>query len=195
MIVRLLVTMTFVVACSKPSPSSGGGNEGSSKSSEPGTAEPAGKSGGFQPARGADNPDDNDPCSAAKLGLSGAKKLGRKMLRRGCWPKPITAPLLITKQSEFSENVDCGSGGSTDDAHNWSNGMLVVTSHAPSPAGVGLIAYDDGKAITFVSMQRTPCPNDPQPMPGANETHVFIAEPNGQRTFADRACTVQQACP
>ncbi len=192
MMIRLLVPVMFVYACSKPAPSTGG----SAGSAETGSAsDSAGSAGSARPnAAEAAVVLDTDPCSADQLGLTGAKKLSRKLLRSGCRPKESAPPQLLTSEEQFTKQVDC-TDKATGASHNWSAGMLVVATRSPSPAEAGVLAYDDGKVITFVSMQRTPCPDDPRPMPGPNETHVFIAEPNGARTFADRACTVQRACP
>lgn len=195
MLLRMVALTMFAFACGKPAPSSTTGS-GSGSAAEAGSATAGSQAARPDTTATVNTPasDDADPCSANKLGLTGAKKLGHKLLRAGCRPKPSAAPQLITTEAQFANLVECADKA-TGDAHNWTAGMLVVATRSPSPAEVGVIAYDDGKAITFVSMQRTNCPNDPRPMPGPNETHVFVAEPNGTRTFADRACTVQRACP
>lgn len=191
--IRLLAPVLFVLACGKSAPSSSGSSGSAAGSAEAGSAT------GSQAARpdsvgNTPSPEDTDPCSPKQLGLAGARKLGHKLLRSGCRPKDSAAPQLITTEAQFATQIECADK-TTGDAHNWTAGMLVVQTRSPSPAEVGMIGYDDGKAITFVSMQRPPCPNDPQPMPGPNETHVFVAEPPGARTFADRACTVKRDCP
>ena len=71
---------------------------------------------------------------------------------------------------------------------------LVAAAYTLSPAGVGLGAFDDGKTVTLVSRQRSPCPGDPMPMP-MNSTAWFVLPTGGERTFGAAACTVESTCP
>ncbi len=72
--------------------------------------------------------------------------------------------------------------------------QLIVTARSYSPAQVGLDVYDDGKVVTFVNRERSPCKGDPQPMPGPGTTLLFQAAA-GARTFVDGSCTVATKCP
>jgi hypothetical protein len=70
---------------------------------------------------------------------------------------------------------------------------LVLADRMLSPAQIGSDIYDDGTTITFVSRQRTSCPDDPQPIP-TPYTVAFLLPAGAERAYAEASCTVRQAC-
>jgi len=165
--------MLVVAACSSKKPSSTGGS-GSSGSSEVVA---------------------KDPCSAQELGLTGATELKRWEPSNGCDIERPPVPKVLNDLKEVGAALDCSKMGGGGPPLEF-DGPVVVTSRSFSPAQTDLKAFDDGTTITFVSVQRSPCPNDPRPMPGPVQGFAFgpLAS-GGSRTFADRACTVPARCP
>lgn len=135
--------------------------------------------------------DKPDPCGPAALGLAAARPLAPWTLPAGCTPTGGPGKQLIRSDAELRAALTCPDGVApgvdlTKDA-------LLVVGYTLSPAGVGLGALDDGKLVTLVSRQRNPCPNDPMPMP-MNTTAWFVVPGGGERTFADKVCTVDSTC-
>jgi hypothetical protein len=68
-----------------------------------------------------------------------------------------------------------------------------VVAHSLSPAYAGGAVVDDGKAVTFVSRFRSPCPSDPLPMP--IETRFAFALPkHAARAYREASCTIPPHC-
>lgn len=133
-------------------------------------------------------------CDAKKF--APAKKLDAYKMPAGCAAGPKAqqqAGLAVTKEADARTHLIC-KDPSTKLGVDFTKRQLIVTSRSFSPAQIGLDVYDDGKKITFVSRQRSPCKNDPRPMPGPNVTFLFEA-PAGARTFSDGSCTVETKCP
>jgi hypothetical protein len=164
----------LLVACSSKKPSSTGG-AGSSGSSVGSAA--------------------TDPCSASALGLGSATELTTWSPSNGCdLPRPAV-PTLLSDLKAIAEAIDCNATGGGGPPLVF-DGPVVVTMQSFSPAQTAFKAFDDGTTITFVNVQRSPCPNDPRPMPGPSSPFGFgPLATGGSRTFADRACTVPARCP
>lgn len=130
-----------------------------------------------------------DPCGAAALGLGAARALDPWTLPSGCTPTGASGKAIARSDAELAALVQCPAGAGVDFAAQ----AVLAVGYTLSPAGVGLGAFDDGNVVTLVSRQRNPCPNDPQPMP-MNTTAWFVLPGGGERTFADKVCTVASTC-
>lgn len=129
-----------------------------------------------------------DPCGAAALGLANAAALALWHPPPGCTPH-TAGTKLVRSEAELKPLLECtGTSAGID----FSRHALLSIEHTLSPAGAGLLAFDDGKAITLVTRQRSPCPDDPRPMPMNTDVH-FLA-PAGERTIATKVCTLAPNC-
>jgi len=104
----------------------------------------------------------------------------------------VQEPTAVTKESKARPFVTC-KDPKTKFGVDFAKQQLIVTARSMSPAQVGIDVYDDGKVITFVSRDRSPCKNAPRPMPSPNETFVYPAKA-GARTFTEASCTVPTKC-
>lgn len=112
----------------------------------------------------------------------------------GCTPKGgDRTPHLITDEADAKPNLEC-KDPKTKLGVDFKKHSLLVTARSMSPAQVGLDVYDDGKVVTFVGRDRSPCKGDPQPMPGPSTTFLYQLT-TGARTFAEGSCTVETTCP
>ncbi len=133
-------------------------------------------------------------CSPAKLGLRDVKALVSWKSPAGCRVHGSLGPppKVLHSEEQFHAHFSCPAGTSSgiDFAHD----SLVFRDHMLSPAGVGSDLYDDGRTVTIVSRFRSPCPDDPHPMP-VPFTLTFLLPAGGERKFAEMACNVESRCP
>ena len=90
---------------------------------------------------------------------------------------------MITKEDDLRPNLECKAPKSEID---FKKHALVVTARSASPAQVGTDVYDDGKVVTFVNRERTPCKGDPQPILGTTTNQMSAG--------CDGSCTVETTC-
>ncbi len=141
---------------------------------------------------------DADPkpgsCEATAKAMKKATKLVAWKPPADCTAKGgARAPAMLSKEADARVHLECKDANAKVGV-DFAKRQLIVTSRSASPAGVGFDVYDDGKQVTFVSRQRMPCKNDPQPMPGPSQTLLYEAAA-GARTFADSSCNVETKCP
>lgn len=127
-----------------------------------------------------------DACAPSALGLPTAKHLPTLSLTGDC---PFSGTAIIRSDDEARERFACAVG-----KVDWSKQSLLVTRRTVSPATVGFDALDDGAKVTFVGRQRSPCPDDPRPMP-MEQTLAYPIPAGGDRAFAETVCTVPTKCP
>lgn len=130
-----------------------------------------------------------DPCGAAALGLKGAAALTAWTLPSGCTPRGSSGNTIAKNEAELRPLVECGGGSGVD----FNKQAVLAVGYSLSPAGVGMAAFDDGKVVTLAMKQRSPCKDDPMPMP-MNTTAWFLLPAGGERTFANTVCTVESDC-
>ncbi len=136
---------------------------------------------------------DPKPGSCEAVAKRHAKSTKLALYKSSCTPKGgAHAPYLITKEDDLRPNLDCKDPKATSGI-NFKKHSLVVTARSASPAQVGTDVYDDGKVVTFVNRERSPCKGDPQPMPGPTTTTIYELSA-GPRTFANGSCTVATTC-
>lgn len=127
-----------------------------------------------------------DPCAPAALGLPNTQRLSPLALTGDC---PFVGTQVIKSENEARERFACAVG-----KVDWSKHSLLVTRRVVSPATVGFDALDDGAKVTFVGRQRSPCPDDPRPMP-MEQTLAYPIPVGGDRAVAETVCTVPTKCP
>ena len=135
-------------------------------------------------------PPANDPCGAAALGLGSATKLEPYQLPAGCELVDVGEAIILRSAADAEAHVRCGDAPF---AHDFSKQALVVKQDTLSPASTGIVAFDDGTRLTWVTMQRSPCPDDPRPMPVPIRL-VFAIEQDAAREFDAKTCTYHPAC-
>ncbi len=131
-----------------------------------------------------------DPCGATALGLGQAVALEPWSPPPGCSPRG-DGKAILRSDAELTPRLECTAG--MNHLVDWTQHALLAVGYTLSPAGAGLGAFDDGKVITLVSRQRNPCPGGPMPMP-MNTTAWFRLPAGGERSFADKVCTVESDC-
>ena len=131
-----------------------------------------------------------DPCGAAALGLGAARPLEPWVPPPGCSPRG-DGTAILRSDTELAPRLECTAG--MNHLVDFTKYALLAVGHTLSPAGAGVGALDDGKVVTRVSRQRSPCPGDPMPMP-MNMTAWFLLPVGAERTFADRTCTLDSSC-
>lgn len=132
----------------------------------------------------------SDPCGPAALGLADAKPLEPWTPPPGCSPRGDGTNILRS-DDELTPRLECTAG--LNHLVDFSKHALLAVGYSLSPAGAGMGALDDGKVVTRVARQRSPCPGDPMPMP-MNTTAWFLLPVGAERTFADKTCTVESTC-
>jgi hypothetical protein len=98
-------------------------------------------------------------------------------------------PGPIRSESAFHDAFACSAPSGID----FRTKELRVVSRPLSPAGAGTEVVDDGKTITFVARMRSPCPNEPPPMPISLPV-AFTVGTNAARDTADTTCNVSVPC-
>lgn len=132
-----------------------------------------------------------DPCGAAALGLGQAVALARwTPPPTGCTPQG-SGTAIVRSGAELATRLECAAG--TVAAIDFSQHALLSHGYSISPAGAGLVVFDDGKVVTLVTRQRDPCPGAPMPMP-MNATAWFLLPAGAERTFANTICTIDSQC-
>lgn len=133
-----------------------------------------------------------DPCAPSQLGLGAARTLQPWAAPEGCTAKSGAAePTRVQSEAEFAERFTCAKG--TKSGLDFAKQLLVVQDRSLSPAGAGTTIVDDGARITFIERQRSPCPDDPQPMP-MNYTLGFVLPAGAERSYDNRVCTLPPQC-
>lgn len=131
-----------------------------------------------------------DPCGAEALRLGSARVVAPWTIPAGCTPKGGQGNTIARSEEELKAVLECASGSGVD----FGKQAVLVVGYSLSPAGAGMHAFDDGKVVTLVTRQRSPCPNDPLPMP-MNTMAWFSLPTSGERTFANTTCVVDSKCP
>jgi hypothetical protein len=133
-----------------------------------------------------------DPCAPSQLGLGAAQQLQPWAAPQGCTAKSgANEPTAITSEPGFAERFECPKG--TKSGIDFGKQQLMVQDKMLSPAGAGTTIVDDGKKVTFIERQRSPCPGDPQPMP-IGFTLGFVLPAGAERSYETRACTLPPSC-
>jgi hypothetical protein len=69
--------------------------------------------------------------------------------------------------------------------------QLMLAEFSMSPAYGGSEVVDDGSKVTFVTRDRSPCPDDPMPM---SSTLAYLLPQGAERSYQQLACTLSARC-
>lgn len=155
-----------LVACSRPPGASGSGARGASE--------------------------DLGGCAPSALGLAHAQALTAWRAPDGCTLRHGgPAPTPARSEAEFASAWSCprGVGSGVD----WSRASLWSLQTTLPPAGVGYSVFLEGSRVTLVARMRSPCPDDPRPMPVPYEL-AFLAPATPEVTVAQTVCTLPPRC-
>lgn len=157
--------------------------------------------GGAEPAEGAGTSTQvtvSPPLAAQRCtppGLEGAQSVPTVTLPSGCSftePGTLSAPLVIANETDFAAHVRCV--GASLPQVNFATHDVLLVGHVASPAYGGGAVLDDGARVSFVTMQRTPCPSDYPPMP-TPMSFAFLLPKGATRTWGEAICTLAPHCP
>jgi len=128
-------------------------------------------------------------------GLEAASALPTITLPEGCSftaPGTLQAPLVIANEADFAAHLHC-EGAAPPIVDFTANDVLLV-GHMLSPAYGGGAVLDDGAHVSFVTMERTPCPADYPPMP-TPMSFAFTLPKLSARTWGIARCSLAPNCP
>lgn len=128
-------------------------------------------------------------------GLESAQALPVITMPQGCSfiePGTLEAPLVVANESDFRAHLHCESA--TPPTVDFAVNDVLLVGHVASPAHGGSAVLDDGARVSFVSMQRTPCPTDYPPMP-TPMSFAFMLPKGATRTWTTAMCTLPPRCP
>jgi hypothetical protein len=171
--------LTFLSGCPKQG---GGGAEG-------GAGSGAGTSTGATTI-------DESACTADALKLVGARPAPIWKAPEGCTLRPAGAgglPIIVRTEEELQAHLECK--GKVASGVAFERESVVLAVRTLSPAGTGTNVFDDGKIVTLVSKQRSPCKNEAPPMPVSYTMAFTIAASPVGRTFTESTCKVSAPCP
>lgn len=130
----------------------------------------------------------SDACSPAALGLGSSTPAPAWTVPQGC---AASGPAkLVRTDAELREILQCSGAG--PGAIDFAKQSLLIGARTMSPASMGTAVYDDGKTLTLVNRFRSPCPNDPMPMPTPFTLAVQV--PAGPRAIREVSCNVETKC-
>jgi hypothetical protein len=110
----------------------------------------------------------------------------------GCTLRDGSAtPTPTRDEAGFASRWACPAGVTS--GVDWTRFAVWSMATMLSPAGAGYAVYADGARLTLVSRQRTPCPDDPRPMP-TPYTLAFLLPAAQAFTVAQATCTLPPQC-
>lgn len=139
-------------------------------------------------------PSNGGDATCTVPGLERARRLDVVALPRECTftaGGSFAAPRVLHTEEELAAAITCQ--GSVPPSIDMAVSDVYVVAYTMSPASTGVLTFDDGATLTFVSRFRQPCPDDPMPMP-MNATFAFTMPKNASRTYAEANCTLPLDC-
>jgi hypothetical protein len=131
-----------------------------------------------------------DPCDPSALGLKNVKRADFWKPPEGCQDTGIGAP-VIHSDADFHARFGCPKMAAGVD---FTKSELHEESRGLPPAGAGWDTYYDDKTLYVVSRQRSPCPNDPRPMPMNVTVYYLLPAGSPDRDHKMMACTLPASC-
>lgn len=138
-------------------------------------------------------PPKSDTCVVA--GLEAARSVEMVRIPSGCRVLAggtIAAPTVVQSVEELASALECDAN-SERPTIDFAKHQLMLATFSMSPAYGGSEVLDDGTKVTFVQRDRSPCPDDPMPMP-MNSTLAYLLPKGEARTFHQAACTLPPKC-
>jgi hypothetical protein len=136
-----------------------------------------------------------NPNSCMPPGLETASKIETLPLPPGCQvvaTGALLAPTIVRNLDELAAAITCEPGVESLTV-DFSKHQLHVANFMLSPAYAGGELFDDGTKITFVQRDRSPCPDDPLPMP-IGSSIAYLLPQGAERAYVQLACTLPQKC-
>lgn len=137
-----------------------------------------------------------DPHACRPANLAGAAPLRAFVPPQGCRlgeGGTLGAPLVIADAAAYGSSLQCDTAIAAPLALDFAREQLLVVTFSMSPAYAGLEALDDGSTVTFVQRDRSPCPDDPLPMP-MNATVAYVIAKDATRSYAQSSCPLPAQC-
>jgi hypothetical protein len=138
-------------------------------------------------------PAESDSCMPG--GLEAAHSVEIVRLPSGCRVTSggsITAPSVVGSADELASALECDAGAQRPTI-DFGKSQLMLVEFSMSPAYGGSEVFDDGSKVTFVQRDRSPCPDDPMPMP-MQTTLMYLLPHGAQRTYQQASCTLPARC-
>lgn len=135
----------------------------------------------------------SDTCMPG--GLESAQSVEVVRLPSGCRVTaggPIAAPTVAGTAEELASAIECDAN-SERPTIDFAKHQVMLVEFSMSPAYGGSEVFDDGSKVTFVQRDRSPCPDDPLPMP-MQTTLGYLLPQGAQRTFHQASCTLPARC-
>ena len=131
-------------------------------------------------------------CAPTALGLGSARAVRAWVAPTGCSLRGGgSTPTAARDEAAFARAFACPPGVTS--GVDWSRFSLWSMQTTLSPAGAGYSVFADGSRVTLVTRQRTPCPDDPRPMP-IPYSLAFLLPAGGEVTIAQAMCTLPPRC-
>jgi hypothetical protein len=138
-------------------------------------------------------PAESDTCMPG--GLEAAHSVEIVRLPSGCRASSggsIMAPSVIKSADELASALECDAGVERPTI-DFGKSQVMLVEFSMSPAYGGSEVFDDGSKVTFLQRDRSPCPDDPLPMP-MQTSLAYLLPPDAQRTYHQASCTLPARC-
>jgi hypothetical protein len=138
-------------------------------------------------------PPTSDTCMPG--GLEAAHSVETVRIPSGCRVTSggtITAPSVIRSAEELTGALECDANTERPTI-DFATHQLMLAEFSMSPAYGGSEVFDDGSKVTFVTRDRSPCPDDPMPMP-MSSTLAYLLPQGAERSYQQLACTLPARC-
>lgn len=127
--------------------------------------------------------------------MAGVPRVATLGLPPGCAVEgagSLEAPLAIETAEAYAAHVRC-EAGAMPPAIDFATSTLHLASYTLTPAGMGVEVHDDGSVVTLARLERSPCPDDPMPMP-MQTSLAFVLPKGAARTFRTLPCAIAHRC-
>jgi hypothetical protein len=134
---------------------------------------------------------DEGGCAPAAMGLVRARVITAWRAPSGCTLRNAgPTPTPVRDETSFARMFACEAGVAS--GVDWSRFSLWAMQTTLSPAGAGYSVFAEGSRVTLVTRQRSPCPDDPRPMPIPYSLAFLL--PVGEVALTQRTCTLPPRC-
>jgi hypothetical protein len=137
------------------------------------------------------------PATCVPPGLEASHVVAPFALPTGCRftsGGDLAAPRVVHTMDELAAAYACDPTVSPSPITiDLATSELHVVERMLSPAYGGGEIRDDGATVTFVTRFRSPCPDDPRPVPSP-DAFAFVLPRGETRTFREATCTLPPRC-
>lgn len=128
-------------------------------------------------------------------GLENASKIELLPVPRGCQivaTGDLLAPTIVRDPDQLAAAITCEPGVELPTI-DFATHQLHLAVFMLSPAHAGSELRDDGQTLTYVQRDRSPCPDDPRPMP-IGSSIAYLLPLGAERSYAKAACPLPPQC-